>query len=321
MNITPFYRIFLSGFILASSCLAQELNPTDKDLPVDPTSLPVLVKDGFTFTEGPELSSKNLLYFTDIPNQTILRYDLNTNETTIFKSNSNRANGLAFLPNGTLLACEMESRRITAIDQDKTQILVDQFQGKPLNQPNDIEIDSKGGFYFTDPYYGKDPTSLQQPHRGVYYAHPNQSQSTLSYTIICINNEFKNPNGLVLSLDQKTLYVVDNGTGEIWSLPLPIFTSSEPMQLIQRTLLTKVNLEGDRIGDGITLDEKGNLYLASGKPYLMIYSPTGKELQRIECPEAPANCTFGPKGTHTLYITARKGLYRLTTRFDGRSTN
>jgi gluconolactonase len=292
---------------------------SDKDLPVDPSSLPLLIKDGFTFTEGPEFSPENLLYFTDIPNQTIFQYDPKTNETIPFKTNSNRANGLAFLPNGTLLACEMETRRITSSYQGQTQIILDQFQGKSLNQPNDIEIDSKGSFYFTDPYYGKDPSSLQQPHRGVYYAYPNPS--TLTYTIVCINNEFNNPNGLVLSLNQKTLYVVDNGTGEIWALPVPTFQSNQPMQLVQRTLLTKVNLEGDRIGDGITIDEKGNLYLASGKPYLMIYSPTGKELQRIECPEAPANCTFGPKGTHTLYITARKGLYRLVTRFDGRSSN
>lgn len=190
-------------------------------------------------------------------------------------------------------------RRLVSIDQaGKITVLADSFQLKPFNSPNDLWIDPKGGVYFTDPYYGRNPEGLMQDGQYVYYLSPDRD------TLLRVIDNLKQPNGIIGTPDDKLLYVTDY-MGEETHL----------YNINEDGSVTRKSLFAPRGSDGMTLDNEGNLYLTKGM--LTVYDSKGNLLETIKIPENTANVCFGGKDKSTLYITAGTSVYSLKMRTRG----
>jgi gluconolactonase len=245
--------------------------------------------DGFAFTEGPACDAKGNVYFSDVRNSRIHKWSLDGKLTTA-REETGRANGLFFDRNGNLLACEGGNRRLTCISPDgKLTVLADAFQGKKLNSPNDLWIDPRGGVYFTDPRYGPQD-GMEQDGFYVYYLPAGGKK------LVRVLDDLVKPNGVVGTADGKLLYVADAGDSKTY-----VYRIQPDGSLSDRKLAAPLG------SDGMTLDERGNLYLTRGG--VQIYSPEGQKIATIEVPEGPANVCFGGPHRRTLFITARKSLY------------
>ncbi|MBI2824284.1 MAG: SMP-30/gluconolactonase/LRE family protein [Planctomycetia bacterium] len=251
----------------------------------------------FSFTEGPAADAKGNVYFSDIPNNRILRWSTDGKLTT-FRENSGGANGLYFDAKGNLLACEGGARRLTSIASDgQVTVLADSFEGKKLNSPNDLWIDPAGGVYFSDPRYGN-MEGLELAGFYVFYLPPDRKG------LVRVIDDLAKPNGVLGTTDGKTLYVADAGGGKTYA-----YAIKPDGSLADRRLFAPQG------SDGLTRDEKGNVYLTGGG--VVVYSPEGKKLETIAVPESPANVTFGGADKRTLFITARTSLYAVPMRVRG----
>lgn len=253
---------------------------------------------GFRFTEGPAANAKGDVYFTDIPNERIHVWTVE-GELKTFRENSGQANGLYFDAEGNLLACEGGNRRVTSIAPDgKVTVLADAYEGKKLNSPNDLWIDPKGGVYFTDPRYGSEEGRELEGYY-VFYISPDRKKVSL------VIDDLVKPNGIIGTPDGKILYVADAGGRKIYRYSI----GDDAASLSGRTEFAPQG------SDGMALDEKGNLYLTSGK--VTVYNPEGEKIAEIVTPEGPANLTFGGAGGKTLFITARTSLYAVPMKVTG----
>jgi len=251
----------------------------------------------FGFTEGPAADRAGNIFFTDIPNNRILKWSLD-GKLSVFRENTGGANGLFFARNGCLLACEGGGRRLVSIDPNGTlTVLADSYNGKPFNSLNDLWIHPSGRIYFTDPRYGS-RDGMEQDGEHVYSLSPDHQ------TVTRVISDMVRPNGLIGTPDGKTLYVADHGGGKTFS-----YTINDDGTLSNKTLFAP---EGS---DGMTIDEQGNVYLTTRS--VRIYSPAGTRLESIEVPEMPANVCFGGKDRKTLFITARTSLYSIVMKVRG----
>jgi gluconolactonase len=254
----------------------------------------------FQFTEGPAADRDGNVYFTDVRANRIHKVDT-AGKLSTFLENSEGCNGLMFDGRGWLIACQGGKGRIIAIDVATKQIKViaDQYNGKPFNRPNDLVVDRRGGVYFTDPMFGKG--EIPQDKMAVYYADPTGKVTRLI-------DDLDRPNGVILSPEEKTLYVLPSGSPDVRAYPV-----EQPGKLGSGRVLAKLEQPATgqpRGGDGLTVDTKGNLYLtAPGISAIQIVSPEGRTLGSITFPEAPANCAFGGRDMKTLHVTARTSLY------------
>ena len=286
----PQMSLGLASLLFSLACF-MTCPTAASEAPVAPGAKVEPLADGFAFTEGPACDAEGNVYFADIPNNRIHKWSVDGKLTT-FRENSGGANGLYFDRDGNLLACEGGNRRLTSISPDgKVAVLADGYQGKKLNSPNDLWIDPRGGVYLTDPRYGNQE-GLEQDGFHVYYLPPGRRQ------LIRVLDNLVKPNGVVGTADGKLLYVADAGDSKTY-----VYRIQADGSLADRRLIAPVG------SDGMTLDEKGNLYLTRGVVH--VYGPDGKNLATIEVPEAPANVCFGGKDRRTLFVTARKGLYSI----------
>ncbi len=260
--------------------------------------------EGYSFTEGPIADKKGNVFFTDQPNNKIYRWDAQTNAITLFSDQAGRANGMYFDKKGNLIACADEENQIWSFDKKgKHTVLLAKFEGKLLNGPNDLWIDSKDGIYFTDPlyertYWKRDPTT-QLDGQKLYYL-PAGSKNA-----VVVNDEFKKPNGIIGTSDNKKLYVADIGASKIY-----VFDIEGPGKLTNRTIFTDMGC------DGMTVDEKGNVYLA-GKG-VTVFDKTGKKITEIPIHKGwTSNVTFGGKNNDMLFVTAEKAVYGLKMKVRG----
>tara|TARA_R110000850_G_scaffold17996_4_gene54598 strand:+ start:537 stop:2726 length:2190 start_codon:yes stop_codon:yes gene_type:complete len=245
--------------------------------------------DGFKFTEGPAASPDGKIYFNDIPNERTHVYDPTSGETAVFREPTGRANGLFFTPEGNLLACEGGNRRVTSTDPSgNITVVADQFDGKKLNSPNDIVPDAHGGFYFTDPRYGKDGGDIELDIMGVYYTDREGKVTQIAA-------DLAKPNGIILASKGKILYVADPGAETIWA-----YSVKGPGKIGGKRKFAEVG------SDGMTVDGAGNLYVTWTD--IIAFSPKGEEILRLTPPERPANCLLYGR---TLYVTARTGFYAI----------
>lgn len=242
----------------------------------------------YLFTEGPQFLRDGRLVFSDIPANKL--YVLKGGEVSVFRDPSQNANGNTLDRTGRLITCEHGSRQVTRTDESgKVTVIASTFEGKKLNSPNDACVSKKGRIYFTDPPYGIRPNQQEQPVNGVYMIDGEK--------LTLLLKDFDRPNGIVLSPDEKTLYVADTAKNHIRAFPvLPTGLLGEG-----KVLASTPN------PDGLRVDTKGRIWSASGDG-VNIISPDGKVLEVIKFPEAPANLCFSRDGG-TLYATARKGLY------------
>ncbi len=259
----------------------------------------------FDFTEGP-VWIKDSLYFTDIPKERIHRLD-SAGKVHVFAENSKHANGLFGHANGEIYACQMDGRLAAYSPDGKDErVLAEKFGDYRFNAPNDLVIDRTGGVYFTDPAF-RAPMPLPQAKTCVYYLDTAGKASRLV-------EDLPNPNGIILSPDERTLYVIPSGQADMMA-----YTVESPGHVGPgRVFCTLKQAEGQRSGggDGLAIDRRGNLYITS-KLGLQVFDPQGSLLGIIETPEQPANATFGGKDLKTLYVTARTSVYRIPMHIEG----
>ncbi|MCB9147815.1 MAG: SMP-30/gluconolactonase/LRE family protein [Caldilineaceae bacterium] len=275
-------------------------------------------------TEGPVWDGSGLLY-TNIANNRILRYDPATGESTEVRTGTNAANGLMLDKNGVLYACEGGGRRMVRYDPvvgdaaTGVTVLCDNFEGKRLNSPNDLAIDSQGRIWFTDPRYGDYRDDMELDHESVFRLDP---QSDGSWVCVRMTFDTTAPNGLLLSPDEKTLYVAQSKYGEGKKRELRGYPVQADGALGERQVLH--NFAPHRGIDGMCLDAEGNIVATAGwevsGPGGMIYvfAPNGRVLETHPLPvNRPTNCTFGDADLQTLYVTSIDG-YLLKARTDRR---
>lgn len=282
--------LFLFLFIFAFISIIDAKAQIPGIGPVEPVRR---VSTGFAFTEGPASDIKGNIYFTDVSRNRIHKLDLQDQLST-FLEDSQGCNGLMFDADEKLVACQGNPGRIIRINISNKSIepVIEQFQGKRFDRPNDLVIDRQGGVYFSDPVFSG---QMVQDKMGVYYVSSNGEVSRV------IDN-LSRPNGVILSPDEKTLYVL-SGASNVMAYPV-----NSPGQIGQGRVLTQ--LQSSSNGDGMTVDSQGNLYLTRpGINSIEVVSPAGRSLGLIAFPEAPSNCTFGGADFKTLYVTARTSVY------------
>ena len=263
--------IFLMSFVLDTFCQ------------------PELLAEGLQFTEGPAISPNGELYFSDVRAQRIYRFS--NGELSVFLEETGGANGLYFDNDGNLIACAGKARKLISVSPDKKiKTLVDSYDRKKLNSPNDLWIDPKGGIYFTDPRYGN-TDDLEQDGMHVYYFIPKTNK------IIRVTNDLVRPNGIVGTPDGKVLYVVDQGEEKTYRYKI-----NADGTLSEKQLFANVGV------DGMTLDDQENVYITHQKT-VQCYSPKGVLLKSFPFEAMTTNVVFYKNG---LFVTTQAGeFYRV----------
>lgn len=273
---------------------------------VSPDAKATKVVGDCAFTEGPAWSPQGFLLFSDIPNERVVKV-LPDGTSSDFLKPSGKSNGLMFDSLGRLYLCRGGARNVARIDNLDTKeltVLAAEYDGQPLNSPNDLAIDPAGGLYFTDPYYGNDQASLKQKVMGVYYI-PAEGKLTR------VIDSLQRPNGILVSADGKTLYVAEPNLRQLWMYPI-----SAPGKVGEGKLIFTGDEKEDGGGpDGMAFDIRGNIYATYGS--VVVLSPAGELIGRIPVPERPANCKFGGPDNKTLYVTARTSLYSIPMLVEG----
>ena len=262
-----------------------------------------MIADDFKFTEGPAADREGNVYFTDQPNNRILKWSID-GELSTFLDSAGRANGLYFDHQGNLLACADRHNQLWKITPEKEiQVLVEYYNRNLLNGPNDLWVDPENGIYFTDPlykrsYWDREPVS-EQSGEYVYYITPDLSElKTVAVDVV-------KPNGIIGTPDGKKLYVADIGDKKTY-----VYEIEEDGSLSNRKLFAEMG------SDGMTIDNKGNIYI-TGKG-VSVFNKKGKKLGNIPVDARwTANVTFGGKDQQTLFITASEYLYALKMKVKG----
>ncbi|PYE26490.1 gluconolactonase [Rhizobium sp. PP-CC-3A-592] len=260
---------------------------------------------GFDWVEGPVwFGDLNCLLFSDIPNDRILRWSPDGGLST-FRAPSNFSNGQTRDRQGRLVTCEHGTRRVTRTEYDGTiTVIADSFEGKRLNAPNDVIVASDSAIWFTDPIYGI--FSDYEGHRGEQELPCNVYRVDPSGTIRAMLTDFRSPNGLAFSPDERRLYVADTGLPD----------SDDPRHIRVFDVADDGRLSGGDVfhvispgaADGIRLDSEGNVWSSAGDGVHCI-APDGHLMGRIFLPERASNLCFGGRARHRLFITATTSLY------------
>ncbi|MDP9046852.1 MAG: SMP-30/gluconolactonase/LRE family protein, partial [Bacteroidota bacterium] len=262
----------------------------------DTLTKPQLISKQFSFTEGASVDKKGNVFFTDQPNNKIWEYDTD-GKLSVFLDNAGRSNGMYFDKKGNLVTCADEHEQLWSISPDKKiTVLLKDYQGHSMNGPNDIWIDKKGDIYMTDPYYQRPWWTRTKPDldgQKVYYLPKGKQQPVI------VDADLKQPNGIVGTPDGKYLYVADIKDNKTYK-----YTINKNGTLSDRKLFVEQG------SDGMTLDEKGDLYLTGNG--VTIYNPEGEKISHIPVPEPwTANLCFGGPKKDVLFITASKAIYTL----------
>jgi gluconolactonase len=285
---------------------------------------------GVCFLEGPAWHPSGDLYFSDIAGNRILKLAPD-GVVSVFRADSGRTNGNTFDAQGRLVSCEGSEfgpgghRRVvrTNLETGEVEVLTERFEGKRYNAPNDVCVDTRGRIWFTDPYYWTDPGSLELGHQSVYCIDCGKVRRVASQP------DIGRPNGLAITPDDRTLYVIDShpvagGNRKIWAFDV----AADGTLSGQRQVF---DFGQGRGGDGMRLDRQGNLWVAAGvnsargphettdvKAGVYVISPEGKLLGRIPIPEdVVTNLAWAGPELKTLYVTAGKMLFRIDTSVSG----
>jgi gluconolactonase len=256
----------------------------------------------FSFTEGPTADAAGNVFFTDQPGDRIMKWGVDGKLTT-FLQPAGRSNGMYFDRAGNLIACADEKNALWSIGKDgQITVIWTEYQGKKLNGPNDVWVHPSGSLYFTDPFYKRPWWSHDAPPQDGQHVYRLSADRK---TITRVTSDLEQPNGIIGSPDGKTLYVADIKAGKTYAYDIQADGS-----------LAGKRLRAALGSDGMTLDDKGNLYL-TGKG-VHVFDKTGAEIQVFDIPEDwTANVSFGGAGHRTLFITASKGLYAVRLRVKG----
>lgn len=297
------YSIILgvTALLLPDSLSAQIM---DSKSIVAPGAQVEKLGDGYKFTEGPVADKDGNVFFTDQPNNKIIRWDAETGKFSTFSENPGRANGMYFDKKGNLVACSDEENQVWSFDKNgKPTVLVTDYEGKLLNGPNDIWIDPKGGIYLTDPLYKRDywkrNPEMQQDGEHVYYLSPGSKK------LVRVDEKLKKPNGIIGTADGKKLYVADIGDNKTY-----VYDIAQDGSLTNRTLFVSKG------SDGMILDEEGNLYITGDG--VTVFDKKGEQIAHFPVHKGwTANLCFGGKNRDLLFITAETAVYGLKMKVKG----
>lgn len=267
------------------------------------------VFDGCAFAEGPAADAEGNVYFSDCPNNRILVYRPASGKTEVWHEPSERANGMNFDHQGRLVVCcdgkDGGARAVRRYEPDGSiTTLASHYQGRKLNAPNDLCFDRTGAIYFTDPRYG-DRSDLEQDCMAVYRL---DTDGTLTRII----DDLETPNGILLTPDEQTLYLVDHNPDPGGARTLVSYKRTVTGAWQKDAILA--DFGSGYGGDGMVLDIEGNIYLTAGadeEAGVHIFAPSGDKLGFIATGEIAGNCTFGGPDLRTLYIAASTSLYRI----------
>jgi gluconolactonase len=253
------------------------------------------VASAFSFTEGPAADGDGNVYFTDQPNNRILRWSTD-GTVSVFMENAGRANGLYFDKSGQLFACADETNQLWKISPEKrVSVLITDVDGKRLNGPNDLWVSAEGGIYFTDPYYEREywaRSTREIESENVYYLSPDGD-------LLIVDDDLVKPNGIIGSEDGSRLYVADIGANKTY-----VYTTGDDGTLSGKREFAPMG------SDGMTIDTDGNVYLTGNG--VTVFNSSGMEIQHIAVDSSwTANVTFGGKGRDILFITATNSVYTL----------
>jgi gluconolactonase len=294
--------LFVAGLLLGPAPSLRAADAIDR-IVASGTRAEVL-GSGYGFAEGPAADAQGNVYFSDGKNDSIHFYRVGS-EVERFVDDSTDANGMMFNSQGELVACEGAAYRIVAFNvaTKAKRVLAHEIDGTHFNEPNDLTLDSAGGFYFTDPNYrhrGQETVIKED----AYYVSAEGRVSRVS--TVC-----QKPNGILLTPDSKTLYLADN-RGKV---------------LYKYDVVAPGKLAGEKLWidlgagpDGMTLDQSGNLYVACGRVGIKVYSSSGEPVGVIGAemgvPYA-SNCCFGGPDFDTLFITSADKFLGLKTKVRG----
>ncbi len=286
---------------LAAFIAAGVLHSAESTVVAPNAKLEKLAGD-FQFTEGPTSDAAGNVFFTDQPNDRILKWSVDGALTT-FLQPAGRANGMCFDPQGRIIACADEKNELWSIEPTgKTTVLLAGYQDKRLNGPNDVWVHPDGAIYFTDPFYQRSwwqHSQMPQDGQHVYRFIRGTKQP------IRVVDDLKQPNGIIGTADGRNLFVADIGDRKTYR-----FDIQPDGSLSGKHLLCGLG------SDGMTIDAEGNLYL-TGRG-VTVFNRDGKQIDHIDVPESwTANVCFGGVDHQSLFITASKGFYRVRMRVKG----
>lgn len=288
-----------------------------------------VIGDGFAWCEGPVwVRDGGFLLFSDIPNNSIMRWDAKSGCKLFLKpagytakdarGGESGSNGLTLDRQGRLVLCQHGDRRVARLDSSWNDpkpnyvTLADRFEGKRLNSPNDAVVDSHGSIYFTDPPYGlekgMDDPKKELSFQGVYRIAPDGKLTLLT-------KELERPNGISLSPDEKTLYVANSHDERPIIMAFPIKADGSLGKGREFYNAKTQAASGPGACDGLTIDKHGNLF-ATIPGGVAIFTPDGKQLGLLNTGDRTANCEFGEDGS-TLFINANHNLLRIRTATKG----
>ena len=304
-----FLILLLAGSTFGSVIAAdfEATQPAEFTRCIPPDAKVEKLAGGFGFVEGPVwLKTAGYLVFSDIPRDELRKWSPDGGVVQ-FRHPSRNANGNTTDLQGRLLSCEHSGRRIAVQEADGTlRTLVEFFEGKKLNSPNDVVVKSDGTVWFTDPEYGlkrdpetRKPLGKEQPGNYVYRYDPKTGRTT------AVVKDFVQPNGLAFSPDEQKLYVADSGAPQ--PRPIRVFAVQADGTLDAGRVFCTLDKGGP---DGIRVDQDGRVWSSSGDG-VQIFGADGRLIGRILLPESGANLSFGGPDNKTLFITARTSLYRV----------
>jgi len=260
---------------------------------------------GFVFTEGPLWHSDGFYYFVDVRASMLYRITPGRPHEVV-REKTGGGNGTTFDLQGRLILCEGDNRRVTRQAADgRFEVLVDRFEGKRLNRPNDVVCRSDGSVYFTDPGLRVPLAEREVPYAGVYRIAPDGAVSLVA--------DFEYPNGLAFSPDERLLYVANTR----WAQYIHVLELAADGRMLRRRIFADMSSdETDGVPDGMKVDVEGRVY-CTGPGGTWVFAPDGTRLGIIRTPEVPANLAFGGPDLRTLFFTARTSVYTLRAKVPG----
>ena len=260
---------------------------------------------GFGFTEGPLWHPDGFYYFVDIRKSTLHRIAPGK-APEVVRDNTGEGNGTTLDLEGRLVICEGGNRRVTRWSGDGTsEVLMDRWEGKRLNRPNDVVCRSDGSIYFTDPGLRVPLAERELPSAGVYRITPGGQTSMVA--------DCEYPNGLAFSPDERTLYVANTR----WTQYIHAFELDGAGNMVRRRIFADMSSdEPDGVPDGMKVDVEGRVY-CTGPGGTWVFAPDGSRLGVIRTPEIPANLCFGGPDLRTIFFSARTSVYSMRVKTPG----
>jgi gluconolactonase len=328
------FLIVVLFFIAGANAQMPDLTKTPLPAKLLAPEAKVASAAGITFLEGPAVDAEGNVFFSDIQGNRILKMD-KSGAVTTFRADSGRTNGNTFDKQGRLISCEGAEngpggrRRMVRTDMQtgQVEVLTERYEGKRYNSPNDVVVDPSGRIWFTDPLYAPDRSIMELDHESVY-----RIDTDGKVTRVVTQPAIGRPNGLAITPDGKTLYVIDSNyirpdlSRRIWAFDVLPDGSVTKQRVV-------FDFGRGRGGDGMRLDSQGNLWVAAGiaaprtpnesadvPTGVYVISPQGELLGRIPIGEdVITNLAFGGPDKKTLYITAGKTLFKIQTAVAGYS--